>query len=166
MMHRDSVNSSSIPPVPSSPRRATAPARRWAVLLACSFLGPVTFASVPAVANTNGIVAVPDLAGFKSGFRPKLGKDPFFPKSRRLETGKALAPLPPVLPLVLKGISGAKGRRLAIINNRTFEVGEQAEFKFNNQTIRVRCIEIREHSAVISIDGMAPTQELQLNQRL
>ena len=105
------------------------------------------------------------IESFKSVFDPKRGKDPFFPKSRRLEAGKPILSLPPVIPLFLKGISGTKGRRLAIINNRTFEAGEEVEFKVNNQIVRVRCVEIRDQSAIISVDGMAGTQELQLNQR-
>ena len=172
MRQRDSTSLGAFPSSPSSLRRLGTPVLGRILFVGCCLLGPVAFSpAVPAgaaasgPANTNSVVAVPDLTLCKSAFNPKLGKDPFFPKSRRLEAGKPVVPLPPTLPLVLKGISGAKGRRLALINNRSFEAGEQVEFKINNQSIRVRCVEIREQSAVISIEGMGGTQELILNQR-
>ncbi len=54
--------------------------------------------------------------------------------------------------------------RLALINNRTVENGEEAEFKFGNRTVKVRCVEIREKSVVIRVDGQS--KELFLRQNL
>jgi hypothetical protein len=66
--------------------------------------------------------------------------------------------------LVLKGISGGKDRRLALINNRTVENGEELEFKFGNRTLKVHCVEIREKSVVIRVDGQS--KEIFLRQNL
>ena len=98
---------------------------------------------------------------------PKFGKDPFFPHSIRRGIAEIVtpnAPLADVRDLVLKGISGGKDRRLALINNRTVENGEEAEFKFGNRTVKVRCVEIREKSVVIRVDGQS--KEIFLRQNL
>jgi len=65
---------------------------------------------------------------------------------------------------VLKGVSGVPGKRLAMLNNRTVEAGEETEVKINNQTIRVRCVEVRDKSVVIGIEGTAETREIHLRQ--
>jgi len=105
---------------------------------------------------------------------PKVGKDPFFPKSSRravqvVTTSTSTGPAPDVSAfaqiqnsLALKGVSGTAGKRLALINNRTLEVGEQTEFKINNQIIKIRCVEIRDKSVVIGLEGTAETKEIHL----
>jgi len=94
-----------------------------------------------------------------SGNSPQ-GKDPFFPQStRRL-------PAPPqvvshgttnqtalVVELELKGISGAANRRLAIINNRTFETGEEGEVASTLGLLRITCKEIKDDSVRVLING-------------
>ena len=105
----------------------------------------------------------------KSNFTddPRFGKDPFFPHSIRRGTAEivtANAPLADVRDLVLKGISGGKDRRLALINNRTVENGEELDFKFGNRTVKVHCVEIREKSVVIRVDGQS--KEIFLRQNL
>src|SRR4051812_1841596 len=56
---------------------------------------------------------------------PAFGKDPFFPKSTRhmgpIGTNTAIEIPTTVSFLTLKGISGSKLHRLAIINNKTLE---------------------------------------------
>lgn len=135
------------------------------MVVGCLGFGPSPLLAAPApVPVTNAVVtAAVDLSAFHSAFDPGSGKDPFFPKSRRMDTVKGTAPLV-VVPITLKGISSAKGKRLAIISNRTFEVGEEADLRLNGRTVRVRCLEIRESSVLVAIDGMAETKELQLNQ--
>lgn len=94
---------------------------------------------------------------------PKFGQDPFFPHSIRRGTVVPVntnAPLGAMPDLVLKGISGGKDRRLALLNNRTVEVGEELEMNHK----KVRCVEIRERSVVISIDGQS--KEIFLRQNL
>lgn len=62
----------------------------------------------------------------------------------------------------LKSVSGTPERRFAIINNRTFEKGDEALVKIGEKTVRVRCLEIRDTSVVISIDGVDRNRELKL----
>jgi hypothetical protein len=62
----------------------------------------------------------------------------------------------------LNGISGTPERRLAMINGKTLQKGDQASLKLVEKTVRVRCIEIRQASVVISIDGLEGTREVRL----
>ena len=100
-----------------------------------------------------------------------FGRDPFFPKSsRRNIVPVAPTPFTPKegeLPpgMVLKGLSGTKEKPLAIINNRTFEQGEEAEVRVLNQLYRLKVIEIKERSVVISVNG-TPPRELTFRQDL
>jgi thioredoxin-related protein len=55
--------------------------------------------------------------------------------------------------LALKAVSGAKDRRIALINNATFEVGEKAMVKVQNDRIEVTCKEIRDDSVLVLVDG-------------
>ena len=100
---------------------------------------------------------------------PNFGKDPFFPRSTR--RGRAATVLETnVLTTVvsddftLKGLSGSADRRLAIINNYTFQTGEESVVKAGGVAVKVRCIEIRERSVIISINGI--TKELKLRPKL
>ena len=68
--------------------------------------------------------------------------------------------------LTLKGVSGASARRLALLNNRTMAVGEVWDFKLNGQVHRIKCEEIRPHSVVLTIEGVAERQELPLKSTL
>jgi hypothetical protein len=86
------------------------------------------------------------------------GVDPFFPRSSR--------PYGPVLPIVapttpesvtvavdlkLKAISGLPEHRLALINNHTFEAGEEGEVVTTTGRMRIRCLEITQDSAVVQV---------------
>jgi hypothetical protein len=88
---------------------------------------------------------------------PQEGKDPFFPRSTRLfpsgvvETNVPLAT--PSVELRLNGISGTADRRLAIINNRTFETNEEAEVHTNQGRARIRCLEIKADSVRVQVGG-------------
>lgn len=67
-------------------------------------------------------------------------------------------PVPPGVPiryeaLALKGVSGSQQRRLALINNETFMVGETAFVKVQDHRVEVRCKEIRQDSVLITADG-------------
>jgi hypothetical protein len=65
--------------------------------------------------------------------------------------------------LRLQGISGGAEKRLAIINNRTFDIGEEAELRIDAKPLKVRCLEIRDRSVLIEINGHR--QELALPAR-
>lgn len=62
--------------------------------------------------------------------------------------------------LVLKNISVTPGRRLAIINDRTFEVKEQAVMRLATTNVSIRCLEIRTNSVVIQYGDSGVKQEL------
>jgi TPR repeat protein len=62
----------------------------------------------------------------------------------------------------LAGISGTPDHRFAIINNRTFEKGDQTALKIGEKRVTVHCLEIRESSVVISIEGLDGTRELKM----
>jgi len=55
--------------------------------------------------------------------------------------------------LVLTGISGPAGRRLAIINHHTFGVGDEEEVVTKEGRIRVKVTDIGDDSVTIEIDG-------------
>ena len=153
--------------------------RAWTLPLAAALLG-LTFttraaqtppaAAGKAKATTNAAPAELELP--KSVFiipaTSAEGKDPFFPLSTRLH------PPPPVVTptttrsprpscnvqLDLKGISGAVDRRLAIINNQTFAVGEEGEVAVNAGRVRVVCKEIKDDSVVVLVNGQERTLHL------
>jgi len=96
----------------------------------------------------------------------EFGKDPFFPASIRRP--KVLVKTPDVEPpramvpdyVVLKGITAFQGRKLAIINNYTVGEGEEFVLKTRGQPIQIKCVEIKEKSAVVSVNGA--TKEIPL----
>ncbi|MBI5385045.1 MAG: hypothetical protein HZA90_10205 [Verrucomicrobia bacterium] len=105
---------------------------------------------------------------------PQFGRDPFFPNSvrraremARVNASAAFAqPANLLSQLTLKGISIAKGRRLALINNVTFAAGETVELKVNAENLRVRCVEIRDRSVIVALDGSKDARELTLRKGL
>jgi len=92
---------------------------------------------------------------------PGFGKDPFFPKSARIPQVKTneLTEVPtvivPIVPdeITLKGINLLKDRRFCILNNRTVSAGEEIELKLKGKVYKVRCVEIKDKSVVISVNG-------------
>ena len=68
------------------------------------------------------------------------------------------APFPQVAPvhyddLALKGISIGPSGRMAMINNETLAVGESASVKVKDGHVQVVCKEIRDDSALVTVDG-------------
>ncbi len=55
--------------------------------------------------------------------------------------------------LALKGISIGPSGKLAMINNETLAVGESASVKLKDGRVEVVCKEIRDDSAVVTVDG-------------
>jgi hypothetical protein len=88
---------------------------------------------------------------------PREGKDPFFPRSTRPYTTRVIltnqAAVPIIADLRLNGISGTPEHRLAIINYKTFDTGEDGDVNTNAGRMRVRCIEIQADTAIIQIGG-------------
>lgn len=113
---------------------------------------PAPAAAVPALADFKPVQSV-----FVLPRGPQEGRDPFYPKSTRPYTSGApviISNAAPVLvsaELKLKALSGSTERRLALVNNHTFETGEEAEVMTTNGRMRVRCIEIRPDSVLMQI---------------
>jgi hypothetical protein len=100
-----------------------------------------------------------------------VGRNPFFPASRRLKSKPVEDPGKPVAVvqdfsqlLVLKGITGPPENRIALINNQTFTKGEEGEVKAGNSKVKIRVVEIRDKSVIVEIGG-AP-KELLLQESL
>lgn len=94
---------------------------------------------------------------------PREGRDPFFPNSKRhVKTTVIIATNAPVAiaELELKGISGSADRPLAIINNRTFEPGEEGTVVCNLGRVRVLCKEILADSVRVVFNGQERTLTL------
>ncbi|MDB6034024.1 MAG: thioredoxin [Verrucomicrobiales bacterium] len=89
--------------------------------------------------------------------KPKVDDGPPPP----MFNGAPLKPLPQYTDLKLQGISGPAGRRLAIVNSQTLGVGEGAKIKLGNKEVSVRCVEIRQKSVLLAVDGQ--NQEVQGN---
>ena len=117
--------------------------------------------------GTNSSAMEPEIPSsvFVVPTEPKEGKDPFFPASKRpyvhLVAHATNAPASLPAKLILNGIS----RKLAMINGRTFSEGEEGDVNTENGRKHVRCIRIKEDSAMIEIleNGTAvDRQELRL----
>jgi len=149
-----------------------------AAVTAVSLVGSLNGAAATPAAGTN-TVANPPLAGtnavaaaqpipqslFTIPTSKEEGRDPFFPKSDRLlagsDPGKPAAPTP-VFTLVLNGLSGAEGHRLAMINGYTLASGEEGDVPTPAGRVRVRCVTIRNESALVEVAG--EKRELHLHQ--
>lgn len=150
------------------------PVRPGNILLLIATLASLTVASPAAQTPTNAPTkAVPAPAAetkaapaqlkipestFVIPTRPQQGRDPFFPQSTRLfEAALIVAPTNqpnvPSTELQLKGLSGLRGHRLAMINNHTFEVGEEGDVVTSSGRVRVRCLAIRDDSVLIQVNG-------------
>ena len=110
------------------------------------------------VSNAPAVAEIPK-SEFIIPTTPAEGRDPFFPKSTRLfhttvvASPVAAKPQSVQVDLVLKGISGSAGRRLAIINTRTFEVGEEHDLPTASGRVRIRCVEIAGDSVTVQVGG-------------
>jgi len=96
---------------------------------------------------------------------PPEGRDPFFPRSMRPYAYVAQPTQAVVVvtaDLRLSGISGSAEHRLAIVNNRTFEVGEEGEVTSGSEKVRIRLLEIRADAVVIQFVSGGTRRELKL----
>jgi tetratricopeptide (TPR) repeat protein len=62
--------------------------------------------------------------------------------------------------LALKSIMGVGAKRMALINNETFRVGDEFSIQAGKVKVRVKCLEIRDQSVLVQITGKTNTQEL------
>src|SRR5258708_37502634 len=77
-------------------------------------------------------------------------------------SGAPTLPPPQFNEVILKGISGPKNHRLAMINNQTLGAGESVTLKLAGSPVKLRCLEIRDKSVVVALDGRAERRELRL----
>ncbi|HVV00905.1 MAG TPA: thioredoxin fold domain-containing protein [Verrucomicrobiae bacterium] len=95
----------------------------------------------------------------RSLFGPKRASpEPEAPSPAPIPAPKTYRPPGPVRPvnygaLKLKSISGAKGRRIVLINNASLMVGESAKIRSNGKDVQVTCKEILDDSVLITCDG-------------
>jgi hypothetical protein len=112
-----------------------------------------------APAATNALPLMPQIPQslFIIPTTPQEGKDPFFPGSTRIFNDVVvktnLQPAAVVVELKLNGISGTADHRLAIINNHTFETGEEGEVVSNMGRSRIICKDIKADSVRVLISG-------------
>ncbi len=93
---------------------------------------------------------------------PKEGRNPFFPRSTT--AAPVINPKTPVdnSSIVLNGITSPP-KRTAMINGRTFEAGEEGEIRtLNGGRLLIKCIEIKNESAIIDISGQRRELRLRL----
>jgi hypothetical protein len=151
------------------------PVTRWATLwvLVAGVWGGV--AAAPGTKTESNTAADSDVP--KSVFidDARTTRDPFFPRSTRRhpipppqitepEKGTGTIPIPPPPPvqLTLRAILVGQEKRLAQINNRNFAVGEEWEVLAGTQKVKIRCLEIRESSVLVSVEGVTEPRELSL----
>src|SRR5260221_67270 len=127
---------------PASPGKATAQIKK-----------PDNQAKIAAGAVSNSAESDLPLSKFVMPDDQKAGKDPFFPTSPRpykmkQTTTKAV---PTEIPLTLNGITPGK---FVMINGRTFSAGEEGDVKTAAGTAHVRCLQIKEDSAIVEMNGV------------
>lgn len=106
----------------------------------------VPFESGPAVAGTSAT---------RPAARVPVREVPLF-------GGAPAAPPVRYTNLVLKNISGPKSHRFVLVNNQTLAVGDSARVKLGDGEVRVHCMEIRDRSVIVSVDGQPGSRELVL----
>jgi hypothetical protein len=125
----------------------------FSLLLALS--APVSWAADGSPVESKistGVGSVPSV--FNLPTNPKEGRDPFFPESNRaLVAAASTNHTVEITALKVRGISGAAGHLLAIINNHTFAVGEEGDVKTTAGPVHVRCLEIQNNAVVVEING-------------
>ena len=88
------------------------------------------------------------------------GRDPFYPQSTRfISTPVVTNAVGPVV-LEFKGLSGTPDRPLAIINNRTFAVGEEQDVHTDQGRVSVTCLAIE--GLKVRVRAQGQTHELSL----
>ena len=137
-------------------------------LLAITATVPLFAATAPATNTLPG-----SATAAKSTFddNPRQGKDPFFPNSKRrlgtvpVVTVSTNTNSPAVVVdytrlLFLKGIYG----KYVMINNVDFAMDEEKTIKFPAGSVKVKCVEIREKSVLVEVNGKQPPVELKIRE--
>ena len=73
------------------------------------------------------------------------------------------APRPAPTNLVLKGLSGTKARRFALINDGTFALHEEGKVRLGESNVVLTCQEIREDAVVVQVAGESAARILKID---
>ncbi len=115
--------------------------------------------------STNRAPAQPTFPHSVFASEGATGKDPFFPNSmrrmKRDDSSKQTAVRDFSTLLKFTGIAGGV-RPIATINNLTFAAGEEQEVKVEGGKVKIRVLEIREKSVIVSIERQPQPIELKL----
>jgi hypothetical protein len=115
---------------------------------------------------SDGVTNAPAVSIPKSVFfiDKEKGRDPFYPRNPR-RGGGSVSPTPdPVIKsvdelvdrfVVLRGITGQEGNRVALINNQTFKVGDSTDVRLGagDQRLNLTLLKILERSVVFKAVG-------------
>ena len=74
----------------------------------------------------------------------------------------AAPPRPAPTNLVLKGLSGSKLRRFALINDGTFAVNEQGKVRLGESNVVLRCVAIHDDAVTVHVSGESAPRRLPL----
>jgi len=150
--------------------------------LACAFLcalatliSPIVYSAPPAkdVAKKAGSkppasagvavahVEIP-LSAFVMPADPKQGKDPFFPNSVRPYVSLQPKPLKPAVIDVSLTLNGITPGKLVMVNGRSFSEGEEGEVVVNGVRKKLRCIKIKDESAIVELLPEGERRELKM----
>src|SRR5262245_31868393 len=112
--------------------------------------------------------ALVPLASFVIPGGPQDGRDPFFPASTRPfvnqqpQPQKGTNPQPTVSPLNLTLNGIIPGSKLAMVNGRTFAEGEEGDVVVNGLRKRIRCLKVKDESAIIELLPEGERRELKM----
>lgn len=79
--------------------------------------------------------------------------------------GAATRPPPVYTNLVVKSISGSASKRFALINSETMTRGDSTWLKVGDKKVEVHCVDVREKSVVVRVNGERTARELPLASR-
>jgi hypothetical protein len=144
-------------------------AEAYAVASAEMAAAVATNVSAVAESATNTVMAQPAAPVAVFTFS-ESSRDPFFPNSERFKKKSVVVTNAPPDPLrdfelILTGITGVPGRRMALINRRAVQAGEEIELPGpQGKPIRVRCVDVKEESVVVIIGNSTQPKTLTLRQ--
>jgi thiol-disulfide isomerase/thioredoxin len=92
-----------------------------------------------------------------------VGGSPGAVRDLPLFSGATTQPLPTYTNLVVKSITHSPARRFALINSETLKAGEFAWFKLGAARVKVHCVEVREKSVLVRVEGESTPRELLLS---
>ena len=114
-------------------------------------------------------VSAPRLSVFEEPLRPPYS-DPFFPQSKRMPYNAAPVVAPTTQPqlatvdqIILKGVTiGAGGKRLAIINRKTFAAGEAGTVQTPRGPVNIEVLEVSDRSVKLKVENDPEPKEIYL----